>query len=381
MLRLSPGVDVAGTPAGYHSGFGQAQRNPRKEPTPVADLRVTLLGYGYWGRNLARNLHRQLGTGWAACVDVHPQRLAEVKFLYPWVRTLSDAGVALADDTVDAVVIATPARTHARLAAEALAAGKHVLVEKPLALSTDEAVSLARQAERAGRVLMVGHTFEYNPAVLRIRELIGSGALGDLYYLHSQRVNLGRIQPDINAMWSIGPHDVSIANYLTGSPPLWVAAKGARYLHTELEDVVFATIGYRGGVLAHVHVSWLDPSKVRRTTVVGSRRMVVYDDLDSEATLRVYDKGADPVEGGYGEYQFRLRSGDLQVPRLKLSEPLADELAHFLDCVADGRVPRSDGWNGVRVVAALEAAQRSLERGGVPVEARVDGDGRGPDTA
>jgi predicted dehydrogenase len=334
----------------------------------VADPRVALLGYGYWGPNLARNLHRQLGTGWTACVDANPQRLAEVKFLYPWVRTVADASSVLTDETIDAVVIATPARTHVPLVGEALDAGKHVLVEKPLALSTGDAVRLTRQAERAGRVLMVGHTFEYNPAVLKMRELVASGSLGDLCYLHSQRVNLGRIQTDINAMWSIGPHDVSIANFLTGSQPRWVAAKGARYLHAEVEDVVFATIGYDGGVLAHVHVSWLDPSKVRRTTVVGTKQMIVYDDLDSEATLRVYDKGAERVEGGYGEFQFRLRAGDLHVPKIDLAEPLACELAHFLQCVATGATPTSDGWNGVRVVAALEAAQRSLEQDGIPVD-------------
>src|SRR6266511_1463331 len=192
--------------------------------------------------------------------------------------------------------------------------------------------------------------------------------LGDLWYLHSQRVNLGRIQHDINALWSIGPHDVSIANYLIGAAPRWVSARGARYLHTELEDVVFATLGYDGGVLAHLHVSWLDPSKVRRTTVVGSRRMVVFDDLDSEAKLRVYDKGADPVQGGYGEYQFRLRTGDIHVPRTELTEPLALELEHFLECCASGARPRSDGWSGARVVAAgafiggpeVEAFERAL---------------------
>lgn len=334
----------------------------------MADLRVALLGYGHWGPNLARNLHHQLGTGWTACADMDPRRLAEVKFRYPWVSTVTDAGSVLADETVDAVVVATPARTHFQLVAEALASGKHVLVEKPLALSTEEAVWLTRRAGQVGRVLMVGHTFEYNPAVLKMRELVVSGSLGQLYYLHSQRVNLGRVQSDVNAMWSIGPHDVSIANFVTGLEPLWVSARGARYLNTEVEDVVFATIGYDGGLLAHVHVSWLDPSKVRRTTLVGSRKMVVYDDLDSEATLRVYDKGAERVEGGYGEFQFRLRTGELHVPKIDLAEPLANELAHFLECVATGATPASDGWNGVRVVAALEAAQRSLEQGGVPVE-------------
>jgi predicted dehydrogenase len=204
--------------------------------------------------------------------------------------------------------------------------------------------------------------------VTRMRELLEAGDLGDLWYLHSQRVNLGRIQSDINALWSIGPHDVSIANYLIGSAPRWVSARGARYLHAEVEDVVFATLGYDGGVLAHLHVSWLDPSKLRRTTVVGSRRMVVFDDLDSEAKLRVYDKGADPVSGGFGEFQFRLRRGDLHVPRTDLTEPLALELEHFLECCRTGARPRTDGWNGVRVVATLEAAQQSLDKGGVQVE-------------
>jgi predicted dehydrogenase len=329
---------------------------------------VALLGYGYWGPNLARNLHMRLGRDWVACVDLDPARRAEVAHRYPWVRVLADPDDVMTDPEVDALVVASPARTHAPLLADAFQAGKHVLVEKPLALSTAEAVALAEAADRAAKVLLVGHTFEYNPAVTRMRALLEAGDLGDLWYLHSQRVNLGRIQTDINALWSIGPHDVSIANYLVGAAPRWVSARGARYLHAEVEDVVFATLGYDGGVLAHIHVSWLDPSKLRRTTVVGSRRMVVFDDLDSEAKLRVYDKGADPVSGGFGEFQFRLRRGDLHVPRTDLTEPLALELDHFLECCRTGARPRTDGWNGVRVVATLEAAQRSLDKGGAQVE-------------
>jgi predicted dehydrogenase len=336
-------------------------------------VRTALLGYGYWGPNLARNLHYRLGTGWVACADLDPSRRAEVARRYPWVRAVAEADEVIGDPDIDALVVATPARTHAALVQAGLAAGKHVLVEKPLALSTCEAVALAEQADRAGLVLVVGHTFEYNPAVTKIRALLDAGDLGELWYLHSQRVNLGRIQRDVNALWSIGPHDVSIANYLVGSAPRWVAARGARHLNADVEDVVFATLGYDGGVLAHLHVSWLDPSKVRRTTVVGSRRMVVFDDLDSEAKLRVYDKGAETVEGGYGEYQFRLRSGDIHVPRTDLTEPLALELDHFLDCCASGARPRTDGWSGVRVVAALEAAQQSLDKGGQQVEVVIGG--------
>jgi predicted dehydrogenase len=336
-------------------------------------VKAALLGYGYWGPNLARNLHQRLGTDWVACVDLDPERRAEVARRYPWVIPVDELGPVLSDEAIEAVVVATPAATHAAIAKQALEAGKHVLVEKPLALTTAEAAALTRQAEQASRVLMVGHTFEYNPAVIKMRALLESGELGELWYLHSQRVNLGRIQNDINALWSIGPHDVSIANYLIGAAPRWVSARGARYLHTELEDVVFATLGYDSGVLAHLHVSWLDPSKVRRTTMVGSRRMVVFDDLDSEAKLRVYDKGADPVQGGYGEYQFRLRAGDIHVPRTEMTEPLALELDHFLECCASGARPRSDGWSGTRVVAALEAAQQSLDKGGQQVEVVVDG--------
>jgi predicted dehydrogenase len=335
--------------------------------------RLALVGYGYWGRNLARNLHLRLGTGWVACAEPDVGRRAELAHRYPWVRAAADVAAVLEDPEVDAVVIATPAATHAGLVRQALAAGKHVLVEKPLALSTAEAVAVTEQAAAAGLTLMVGHTFEYNPAVLKIKALLDAGDLGELFYLHSQRVNLGRIQRDINALWSIGPHDVSIANFLVGAGPRWVAARGARYLHSDNEDVVFATLGYDGDggreVLAHVHASWLDPSKLRRTTVVGSRAMVVYDDLDSEAKLRVYDKGADPVQQeGFGEYQFRLRSGDMHVPRVDLTEPLAIELEHFLVCVTGGTTPRSDGWSGVRVVATLEAAHQSLDKGGIQVE-------------
>jgi predicted dehydrogenase len=349
-------------------------REAASEQRPV---RVALVGYGYWGPNLARNLHVRLGTDWVACADADPGRRAEVTRRYPWVRVVGTLEELLADPEVEALVVATPARTHAPMVRLALAADKHVLVEKPLALSTADAVELAQLAASCGRVLMVGHTFEYNPAVLKMRELVTAESFGDLYYLHSQRVNLGRIQRDINALWSIGPHDVSIANFLTGASPRWVSAKGARYLNGEIEDVVFATLGYELGsgweVLAHVHASWLDPSKLRRTTVVGSRAMVVYDDLDSEAKLRVYDKGADPVQGGFGEWQFRLRSGDIHVPRVDLTEPLAVELDHFIDCVAGDRAPRTDAWNGARVVATLEAAQRSLEKGGAQVEVQQVG--------
>ncbi|GIE78114.1 oxidoreductase [Actinoplanes philippinensis] len=328
---------------------------------------IAQIGYGHWGTNLARNLNTLAGTDWRYLVESSPEQAAKARALYPHLRTTDDVEQVLADDDVTAVVIVTPAATHADLATRALRAGKHVMVEKPLALSTADAVALAELADSLGLVLMVGHTFEFVPAVRTMREYVTGNELGDVLYLHSQRLNLGRIQTDINAFWSIGPHDVSIANYLLGTGPEWVSARGARYLHHETEDVMFVTLGYPGGILAHAHVSWLDPSKTRRTTVVGSKRMLVYDDMDSEARLKIFDKGADRLDpDAYGAYQYKLRDGAMLVPSLPMVEPLAAEIKHFLDCVRTGSRPRTDGWNGARVVAALEAADRSLRNDGAP---------------
>lgn len=326
---------------------------------------IAQIGFGYWGPNLARNLHALAGDDWRYLVELDPERRAAASTLYPRVRAVDDLDAVLADPAVSAVIVATPAATHAALAGRALGAGKHVLVEKPLALVSTEAVHLARMADERGLVLMVGHTFEFVPAVRRMREIILAGEIGRPLYLHSQRLNLGRIQSDINAFWSIGPHDVSIANFLFGAAPQWVAAHGARYLNAAVEDVVIVTLGYPDGVLANLHVSWLDPQKTRRVTVVGSRQMLVYDDLDAEARLKIFDKGADRVEpDAHGPWQYRLRQGSVDVPRLPTTEPLAAELAHFLDCVRLGKRPDTDGWNGARVVAVCEAIDRSLVAGG-----------------
>jgi predicted dehydrogenase len=329
---------------------------------------VALIGFGYWGPNLARNLQALAGSQWRYLVDLSPERRERAARLHPQVQVTEDLDKVLADEELRAVVVATPAATHAPLARRALEAGKHVMVEKPLALSTADAIELATLADRRGLTLMVGHTFEFVPAVRRMKELIDSGEIGDLLYLHSQRLNLGRIQSDINAFWSIGPHDVSIANYLVGRSPQWVRAGGARYLHADVEDVAFVTVGYPGGVLAHMHVSWLDPSKTRKTTVVGSRRMLVYDDMDADAKLRVYDKGADRLDSdAYGAWQYRLRDGEMHVPRLEMVEPLSAELGHFLECVRTGARPLTDGWNGVDVVSVLEAVDASLRQDGAEV--------------
>jgi predicted dehydrogenase len=326
------------------------------------------IGFGYWGPNLARNLGTLAGARFSHLVELSADRRAKAAPIYPQITITDDYDGVLADPGVAAVVVATPAATHAPLARAALAAGKHVFVEKPLALSTADAVELARLADDSGLVLMVGHTFEFNPAVRTMKELIGAGEIGDVLYLYSQRLNLGRIQSDINAFWSIGPHDVSIANFLLGSSPEWVAARGARYLHETVEDVMFVTAGYPDGVLAHWHVSWLDPSKTRCTTVVGSKKMLVYDDMDQSAKLKILDKGADRLdENAYGAWTYRLRDGAMHVPSLPLVEPLSTELGHFIECVDSGSRPLVDGWNGARTVAVLEAVDASLHAGSAQV--------------
>lgn len=334
---------------GSHSGFAQ-------------------IGFGYWGPNLARNLGVLAGARWRHLVDLSPERREKASALYPHVNVTDDLDSVLADPGTTAVVVATPAATHAPLARRAIEAGKHVFVEKPLALSTKDAIELATLADEKGVVLMVGHTFEFNPAVRAMKEYVDSGEIGDVLYLHSQRLNLGRIQSDINAFWSIGPHDVSIANFLLASSPEWVSARGARYLNDSVEDVMFVTAGYPHGVLAHMHVSWLDPSKTRRTTVVGSKKMLVYDDMDADARLKIFDKGADRLDAdAYGAWQYRLRDGAMHVPSLPMVEPLSTELRHFIECVDTGKRPLVDGWNGVRTVAVLEAVDASLRAGGAQV--------------
>lgn len=329
---------------------------------------TALIGYGYWGPNLARNLYQNKAARLAAICDSASERLADIPRLYPGVATAADAGAVFADPAIEAVVISTPVRTHFKLARTALEHGKHVLVEKPIALSSAECDELIALAARGKQTLMVGHTFEYNPAVLKIKDLIDNDEIGEVYYVYSTRVNLGRVQRDVNVLWSIAPHDISILLYLLGTMPLEVSARGATYLSEGIEDVVFVTLAFPHNVLAHVHVSWLDPGKVRRMTVVGSNKMVVYDDVDNEAKIKICDKGVyrkgDPI---FGEFQFRLHSGDIFIPKIDMSEPLQLECAHFLECVRNGQRPRSDGESGRRVVRVLEAAQASMARGGAPV--------------
>jgi len=325
---------------------------------------VALVGCGYWGPNLARNFHNLPETVLHTCCDIRRESLTRMVALYPTVHTTDDYESVLQDPAVEAVAIATPVPTHYALARAALQAGKHVLVEKPITMDSYQADELVGLAEDQKVTLMVGHVFEYNPAVLKIKELMGAGEIGDVFYIYSNRVNLGRVQSDINALWSIAPHDISILLFLLEQMPVSVSAQGATYLKSGVEDVVFITLRFPGGIVGHVQASWLDPSKVRRMTVVGSKRMILYDDVASEGKVRIYDKGV-YVKGEdiYGEFQYRLHSGDIYIPKIEMTEPLRNECAHFAHCVRTGERPRTDGYNGWRVVRVLEAAQESLRTG------------------
>lgn len=337
-------------------------------------IRVAVVGAGYWGPNLIRNVAEAPGAVLRTICDQDERRLKDVGRRWPGVQLVPRYDDVIRDPEVDAVVLATPAFAHASMGIAAMKAGKDVLVEKPLAISTAECRAMIECAESTGRVLMVGHTFIYNSAVQTIRKIVESGEIGEVLYAYSSRVNLGRIRQDVNALWNVAPHDVSILNYVLGSDPLRVQAMGRSYLQPGIEDVVFAVFEYPGGCLAHVHSSWLDPSKVRKTTFVGTKKMIVYDDVESEGKIKIYDKGVrrQTPEQEYGEFQLRLHDGDILIPKIRFTEPLAEECKHFVERCRTRARPDTDGRAGLAVVAALEAAQESLRRGGASVDVEID---------
>lgn len=339
---------------------------------------VALIGVGYWGPNLARNLSGLSNARLTWICDSRPDTLERVAANFPMARKATDISTVLDAPDVDAVVIATPARTHYEIASAALARGKHVLVEKPLAMTTEECAQLVALAEQASAKVMVGHVFLYSPPVNKIKDLVSSGELGDVYYAYSTRVNLGQIRQDVNALWNLAPHDVSILLYLFDSFPTSVCAHGITRVQPGIEDVVFVHLVFPGGVGAHIHVSWLDPGKVRQLTLVGSQKMVVYDDVDPDAKVRIVDKGVTRVPrdsrepfSSFGEFQLLLRAGDVLIPKIPAVEPLKLECEHFIDCIEKDRQPLTDGNHGLQVVKVLEAAQESMRRGSVPVEVQA----------
>jgi predicted dehydrogenase len=331
-------------------------------------LRVAVIGAGYWGPNLIRNLNEAPGAEPVAVADLSQERLDGIKKRFPAVRLTTDYRTLYDDKNVDAIAIATPVKTHRKLVEEAFASGKHVFVEKPLAATSTDAEAMVRAAEMAGRTLMVGHTFVYNPAVVTVRGLIERGELGRINYVDSQRVNLGLHQFDINVLWDLGPHDVSISLYWLGEEPEWVQCVGACYVQPAIEDVVFLTMGFPSGALAHAHLSWLAPSKLRTMTVIGAKKMAVYDDMETAERVKVYDFGVQSLDGD--ELRRSYRAGDIHSPHVPITEALQLEMRHFIECVRDGKRPRSDGEAGLRVVRVLEAGMRSLRSGGARVSYR-----------
>src|SRR6266571_368696 len=334
-------------------------------------LNVALVGLGYWGPNLARNFAALVETQLHTLCDMQPDRLARFARQYPGAKARSDFQAVLADPEVDAVVVATPAASHFDLASAALRAGKHVMVEKPLARTSAQCRDLITLAAARGLTLMTGHVFLFNAAVRKVKEYIQSGELGEVYYIYTQRLNMGRLQSDVNTLWNFAPHDFSILCYWLETTPERVMARGYSYIQPGIEDVVFVTLDFPGGVGANVHLSWLDPRKVRCMTVVGSRKMVVYDDMSPDAKIVVYDKGVTRQSQGavslgryesFGEFQLLLRAGDVLIPKIDFVEPLQVECRHFAECIQTGARPLADGYNGLQVVEMLEAAERALRR-------------------
>lgn len=330
-------------------------------------LKVAVVGTGAWGKNLVRNFHQFSDVELACCCDSDEAKREAIARSYPGLRTTENFEDVLADETIMAVIIAASAVAHHTLAKAALLAGKHVYVEKPLALSVDHAEELVALAEAGNLKLMVGHLLLYHPAVTYLKELVDSGELGEVFYIYSQRVNLGKIRRDENALWSFAPHDISVILYLLGQLPESVSARGESYLQQGVEDVVFVNMKFPDRKMAQLQVSWLDPHKVRKITIVGKKKMAVFDDTESAEKLKIFDKGVTGVSyESYGD-SLTIRFGDIKIPHISMTEPLRTECRHFVDCILEDKQPLTDGADGVRVVRILEAAQKSMENDGAPV--------------
>ncbi|MCI0621680.1 MAG: Gfo/Idh/MocA family oxidoreductase [Acidobacteria bacterium] len=338
-------------------------------------INVGVIGYGYWGPNLVRNFSEVPGSRVAAVCDQQPERLVQLQARYPIIKTTTDPYDLYKDASIDAILIATPVSSHFDLAMKAVHAGKHVLVEKPMTATVEQGERLLEEAARCQRVLMVDHTFVYTGAVRKMKELVETGQLGQLYYYDSVRVNLGLFQHDVNVLWDLAVHDLSIMDYVLNARPTAVAATGMAHVSGQPKDLAYLTCFFDSNLMAHFHVNWLAPVKVRRTLIGGDRRMIVYDDLEVSEKIKVYDKGITLNNGQDQRYQLMVgyRSGDMWAPQLESTEALRRESQHFVECIEKGQQPLTDGEVGLRVVRILEAATHSLAQRGRPLEMHWEG--------
>ncbi len=336
-------------------------------------LGIAIIGAGYWGINYVRVFNELSQTEVVAVCDQRPQRLQEVERRFPGTALTTDVAEVLSRDDVDAVVVATSATTHYQVAHACLTAGKHVLVEKPITVKAVDAKDLVNLAEGKGLTLMVGHVFLYNAGVRKVKDCLNQDEGSRVYYVYSRRTNLGPIRHDVNALWDLAPHDVSIFNYLLDSTPNWVSAIGSKVLRNCREDVGFISLGYEDGVVGHIHVSWADPNKVREIVVVSSDQRIVFDDVKNIEQVRIFEKGiaSEEIEApSYGEFRFRIHDGDIISPRIEASEPLKSQCLHFIECFTQNKHPLTDGQSGLEVVQVMEAVDRSLAQNGAPVKVR-----------
>ena len=334
---------------------------------------IGLIGYGYWGPNLLRNFAEMPDARVVACCDLRAERRALIERRYPDIRTTVSADEVIDDPAVDAVLIATPISTHYELAHKVLLSGKHVFIEKPITTNTAHADALIELAESRHLTLMVDHTFIYTGAVRKMKEMITRGEVGDIYYFDSVRVNLGLFQHDVNVIWDLAPHDLSIMDFLLDQKPDAVSAVGACHIGQQMENIAYLNLHFSDNLIGHVHVNWLAPVKLRKTLISGSRKMIVYDDMETSEKIKVYDAGVSIRQDTESIYQtlVQYRTGDMYAPKLDQREALSVECAHFIDCVTTGSTPDSDGRGGRRVVAILEAAHQSLKTNGEWVSIRM----------
>ena len=341
----------------------------------MTDLRIGAIGCGYWGPNLIRNFVEIPGAVIIAVSDLQKEPMTRIMQRFPQIETATRDYRDMFDMNLDAVVIATPPATHHAIARDCLEHGLHVLVEKPITLNSEDAIDLIRVAEANDRVLMVGHTFEYNPAVRSLKAMIQSGELGDIYYIDAIRASLGLFQVKANVLWDLAPHDISILRYLLDADPISVNSHGSSCVQAGIEDVAYTTLMFPNNVLGHIRSSWLDPSKQRRITVVGSRKMAIYDDVEPLEKIKIYDKGVKAIRhtDTFGEFSFAYHYGDVVIPYIRFEEPLRVQSQHFLDCINERKTPQTDGYNGLSVVQVVEAAQQSLRQGGETVVVSTNG--------